>query len=144
MSARTTSSINRGWRYAPVGLTDSGQPRGSAPVHTVALPHPNVVLPAQGFDDRDYQFLSSYRRRLRLGPDLAGRRAVVRFHGVMTAARVFCNGRLVTEHRGGFVPFTSDLTPHLRWDGDDELAVEVDSTERADIPPFGGHVDYLT
>lgn len=144
MSARTTSAINRGWLYAPVGLTDSGRPRASAPAQSVALPHPNVVLPAQGFDDRDYQFLSSYRRRLRLAPDLAGRRAVVRFQAVMSAARVFCNGHLVTQHRGGFVPFSCDLTSHLRWDGEDELAVEVDSTERPDIPPFGGHVDYLT
>jgi len=32
----------------------------------------------------------------------------------------------------------------LKFDGDNVLAVELDSTERADIPPFGGEIDYLT
>src|SRR5262249_50299619 len=33
---------------------------------------------------------------------------------------------------------------YLRWGQDNVLAVEVDSTERADIPPFGKNIDYLT
>src|SRR5580692_633023 len=40
--------------------------------------------------------------------------------------------------------FSFDLTPHLQFDADNVLTVEVDSTERADIPPFGNEVDYLT
>src|SRR4029077_17473248 len=34
--------------------------------------------------------------------------------------------------------------PHINWSGDNVLAVELDSTERKDIPPFGNKVDYLT
>jgi beta-galactosidase len=48
------------------------------------------------------------------------------------------------EYRGGYTPFSFELTPHLNWRGDNVLAVEVDSTERKDIPPFGGDIDYLT
>jgi beta-galactosidase len=36
------------------------------------------------------------------------------------------------------------LTPHLDFDGENVLAVDVDSSERADIPPFGYEIDYLT
>jgi beta-galactosidase len=36
------------------------------------------------------------------------------------------------------------LTPHIDFDGENLLAVDVDSTERADIPPFGYQIDYLT
>ncbi len=62
----------------------------------------------------------------------------------MTAATVYLNGERLGEHRGGYTPFTIELTGHVRWDAENVLAVEVDSTERPDIPPFGGQIDYLT
>ena len=36
------------------------------------------------------------------------------------------------------------MTPHIEYSGENVLAVKVDSTERADIPPFGYQLDYLT
>jgi beta-galactosidase len=145
MSARITSSLNRGWRFTPSPLkTAEGGADSARGERIVSLPHANVVLPAQGFDDDAFQFVSTYRRRLRLPAELADRRVLVRFDGVMTAGTLYCNGRLVGSQRGGFVPFTYELTEYLHWDGDDELVMEVDSSERADIPPFGGHIDYLT
>src|SRR5262245_21292511 len=62
----------------------------------------------------------------------------------MTAATVWINGQKLGEYRGGYTPFSFELTPHLNWRGDNVLAMEVDSTERSDIPPFGGEIDYLT
>ena len=32
----------------------------------------------------------------------------------------------------------------MNWNGNNVIAVELDSTERADIPPFGALIDYLT
>jgi len=62
----------------------------------------------------------------------------------MTASTVWLNGIRLGEYRGGFTPFSFELTPHLDPLGDNVLAVEVDSTERPDIPPFGDQLDYLT
>ena len=62
----------------------------------------------------------------------------------MTATRVWLNGTLLGTYKGGYTPFSFELTPHLNAEGANVLAVEVDSTERADIPPFGNIVDYLT
>jgi beta-galactosidase len=62
----------------------------------------------------------------------------------MTASTVWLNGVRLGEYKGGFTPFSFELTPHVRFDADNLLAVQVDSTERADIPPFGYEVDYLT
>lgn len=62
----------------------------------------------------------------------------------MTAATVYINGEALGEHRGGYTPFSFELTPHVDWEEDNLLAVEVDSTERPDIPPFGARIDYLT
>jgi beta-galactosidase len=144
MTLRVTSSINRGWLFQPLSRAEAEALRPDERSEAVSLPHPNIVLPAQGFDDQAFQFLSFYRRRLRLPAEAQGNRVLVRFDGVMTAATLSCNGTRLLEHRGGFVPFTCELTDHLRWDEQDEITVEVDSRERADIPPFGGHLDYLS
>jgi len=57
-------------------------------------------------------------------------------------------GRSVTaaigEFLGGYLPSSFELPDLLRWGQPNEIAVRVDSTERADIPPFGGRIDYLT
>ncbi|HEY6332630.1 MAG TPA: glycoside hydrolase family 2 TIM barrel-domain containing protein, partial [Blastocatellia bacterium] len=47
-------------------------------------------------------------------------------------------------YQGGYTPFSFELTQHLDFDAENVLAVAVDSTERADIPPFGHQIDYLT
>src|SRR5208282_5963595 len=107
-------------------------------------PHSNTRLPWHSFDDKSYQFVSIYRRHLRLPGEARGRHVFVDFEGVMTAAVVWINGQRLGEYRGGYTPFSFELTPHLDWERENVLAVEVDSTERSDIPPFGGEIDYLT
>src|ERR1017187_3960388 len=54
------------------------------------------------------------------------------------------NGTRLGEYKGGYTPFTFELTQHVDFDRDNVLAVEVDSSERPDIPPFGNEIDYLT
>ncbi len=103
----------------------------------VVIPHTNVRLPWHNFDDKDYEFVSTYRQRFKLPQAARGRRVFVDFEGVMTASTVWINGVSLGEYKGGFTPFSFELTPHLRANGENVLAVQVDSTERADIPPFG-------
>lgn len=110
----------------------------------VTIPHTNKLLPWHGFDDKEYEFVSIYRRHFSLPAAMKDRRVFVDFGGVMTAATVWLNGRRLGENRGGYTPFSFELTPQLNWKGGNVLAVEVDSTERKDIPPFGGEIDYLT
>ena len=63
----------------------------------------------------------------------------------MTASTVWINGVSLGEYRGGYTPFSFELTRHLAKEGGENvLVVQVDSTERADIPPFGYQIDYLT
>ena len=62
----------------------------------------------------------------------------------MTASTVWINGDRLGEYKGGYTPFSFDLTPHLDFDGENVLAVDLDSSERPDIPPFGYQIDYLT
>src|SRR5690242_2149176 len=144
-AGRMVLPINRGWRYSSKfvegghdkSFDDSGFDR-------VVVPHTNKRLPWHGFDEKGYEFVSLYRRRFKLLAEAKGKRVFVDFEGVMTASTVWINGTRLGEYKGGYTPFSFELTPHLDWDGENVLAVDVDSSERPDIPPFGYEIDYLT
>ncbi|MGA7218140.1 MAG: glycoside hydrolase family 2 TIM barrel-domain containing protein, partial [Candidatus Sulfotelmatobacter sp.] len=142
---RLVLPMNRGWRYRP-GFVEGGHDLNFDDSHfdRVVVPHSNIPLSWHGFDDKSYEFISLYRRRFRLPPGVRGRRVFVDFEGVMTASTVWINGKRLGEYKGGYTPFSFELTPHLEFDGENLLAVDVDSSERPDIPPFGYQIDYLT
>lgn len=142
---RYVFSMNTHWLYG--GRVADGSTRAEfddRSFEPVTIPHTNKLLPWHSFDEKEFQFVSIYRRHFRLPSELQGRRIFVDFAGVMTAATVTLNGEKLGEYRGGYTPFSFDLTKHLKWDGENVMAVEVDSTERPDIPPFGENIDYLT
>ncbi len=142
---RLVLPLNRNWRYSRMvaegaharDFDDSGYER-------IVIPHTNVRLPWHSFDEKSYEFVSSYRRRFKLPPEARGHRVLVDFEGVMTASTVWINGERLGEYKGGYTPFSFDLSPHIDFDGENLLAVDVDSSERPDIPPFGYQIDYLT
>src|SRR6266576_919277 len=142
---RLVLPMNRNWRYSRTvaegsharDFDDSGYER-------VVIPHTNIKLPWHSFDEKSYEFVSSYRRHFKLPPEARGRHVFVDFEGVMTASTVWLNGQRIGEYKGGYTPFSFDLTPHIDFEGENVLAVDVDSSERPDIPPFGYEIDYLT
>jgi beta-galactosidase len=142
---RTILPINRNWRYHPAKVAGAESPGfDDAKFEHVVIPHTNIELPWHNFDDKDYEFISTYRRRFRFPKRAEGKRIFVDFEGVMTASTVWINGVLLGDYRGGFTPFSFELTQHLHKDAENVLVVQVDSTERADIPPFGYEIDYMT
>ena len=144
-SQRRVFPLNHKWLYSEKNVAGGTSARfNDSGFARVTIPHTNKLLPWHGFDDKEYQFVSLYRRHFRMPPGMSGRRVFVDFGGVMTAAIVTLNGQKLGEYRGGYTHFSFELTPHIDWRGDNVLAVEVDSTERNDVPPFGGEIDYLT
>ena len=51
----------------------------------------------------------------------------------MAAAEVYLNQVLVGLHRGGYTPFSCEITHAVNFGGENQLVVVVDSTERPDI-----------
>ncbi|MBV8673384.1 MAG: beta galactosidase jelly roll domain-containing protein, partial [Acidobacteriaceae bacterium] len=143
--SRMLLPINRNWRYSP-SVVDGGHAVAfdDSSFDRVVIPHTNRSLPWHSFDEKSYEFISLYRRPFKLPPEAKGKRIFVDFEGVMTASTVWINGQKLGEYKGGYTPFSFELTPNINWDGSNLLAVDVDSTERPDIPPFGFEVDYLT
>jgi beta-galactosidase len=142
---RLVLQMNRNWRYSRTAaegshardFDDSGYER-------ITIPHTNAKLSWHSFDEKAYEFVSSYRRRFKLPPEARGKHVFVDFEGAMTASTVYINGTRLGEYKGGYTPFSFDLTPHVDFNGENVLVVDLDSSERADIPPFGYEIDYLT
>ena len=138
---RTVLLFNDDWLYSP---TEASPETPDSAFERVTLPHTNIVLPHHNFDNAEYQFISTYRKRFRLPEPRHGRRVYIDFEGAMIASTVSLNGHLVGDYEGGYTPFSFDLTDYLNENGDNLLTVRLDSTERPDIPPYGRVVDYLT
>lgn len=60
------------------------------------------------------------------------------FDGVYCRAKVYINGHLVAERPNGFASFTCNLTPYIRRDGSNVLAVRVDHSQDADTRWYTG------
>ena len=142
---RRAYPLNRNWLFG--GKTRAG---ASAPGFDdsawkkITLPHSNARLPWHSFDEKEFQYVSAYRRHFRALPEWKGKRVFLDFAGAMTASTVTVNGHRFDEYKGGYTPFSFEIGPHLKYGEDNVIAVELDSTERSDIPPFGGDIDYLT
>lgn len=136
--------LNHHWRYIPeFSVEHMGKSCDESGFCDVNIPHTNLELPYCGFDEKSYQFISSYRKTFIVPPEHNKRRVFVDFAGVMIYAEVYINGHKIGSNKGGFTPFSVELTDYISYDAPNVLAVMVDSTERSDIPPFGNEVDYL-
>ncbi|MBI1277125.1 MAG: hypothetical protein GC179_03260 [Anaerolineaceae bacterium] len=138
---RSIIPFNDGWLFAPADVQANVS---DSQFEMVTLPHTNKVLPYHNFDNMEYQFISTYRKRFKLPEVRNGRRVFIDFEGAMIASEVYLNGAKVGDNEGGFTPFSFDITDQLLESGENLLTVRLDSTERPDIPPFGFVVDYLT
>ncbi len=133
--------LNESWEYLrePSPAFFEGEGEGE----TVRLPHTGTMLPYNYSEERDYQYLSGYRKKLRLPPLGEGRRLFVTFDGAAQRSRLVFNGVTLLTHACGYTAFTAELTA-LAAEGENVLALELDSREQLDQPPFGNEIDYLT
>jgi beta-galactosidase len=130
--------LNAGWRLGPA--------EDAAPGEEVTLPHVAVPLGWRDWEPETWQRRWTYRRSLP-GPPPTGHRVFADFQGVMTSATVSAGGVTLATHRGGFLPFSVELTAALAG-GAAELEVVVDATQQ-DVPPASvadgpDAIDFLT
>lgn len=137
--------LNEGWKFSErfeQAMCDTDY--NDASMKAVRLPHTNREVPFHYFDEHAYQMVCGYRRTFAAKPEWKNKRVFVTFEGVAHTANVFLNGKKLAEHHCGYTAFTAELTDALIWETENVLAVEVDTTEQQNIPPFGFVVDYMT
>jgi beta-galactosidase len=68
-----------------------------------------------------------YRKEFVLPREARGKKVFIEFEGVRQIADVYLNGQHLGQDKTGFIPFGFDLTPHLKADATNVLAVRVDN-----------------
>jgi beta-galactosidase len=80
-----------------------------------------------------------YRKHLKLTADLANKIAALEFDGVYDDSEVWVNGHFVGGRPYGYSSFEVTLSPHLKFDGTDNVvAVRVDHSRFADSRWYTG------
>lgn len=140
---RTVFPLNFGWKYSPSFSKEMTETNyDDSKFETVDIPHTNKELPLNYFDEKSYQFISCYRKTFDIGKKEKGKRYILHFEGAAVYSKVHLNGEFIGEYKGAYTPFSFDITDKVKSKGN-ILVVELDSTERKEIPPFGNVVDYL-
>lgn len=91
----------------------------------------------ESIDLRDHYGFVFYQRALALPKSLKDERILLRFGAVTHHARVYLNGALICEHKGGFLPFEVEIQDSVRFDGDNLLTVAVDNRIDYSTLPVG-------
>ena len=78
-----------------------------------------------------------YQRKVTLPTFCAGQRVVLRFGSVTHTAKVWLNGKLIAQHKGGFTPFEADVTALLRPGETALLTVACDNRVNHSTLPVG-------
>ncbi|HWC83330.1 MAG TPA: glycoside hydrolase family 2 TIM barrel-domain containing protein [Pseudonocardiaceae bacterium] len=110
-----------------VEFTDAG-------LTPVTVPHCVTPLSWQGWQPPSWESLWVYRQYFDSTPALRRGRAFLTFDGVLSAASVYLNDKLLGTHEGGYLPFEFELTGKLNPQSN-VLAVVVDGRWNQDVPP---------
>ena len=115
-------------RFADAALDETGWER-------VTLPHTVTDLSWRSWNPSTWEKVWAYRRHIAVTDLPADSRVFLEFGAAMTAATVTFNGEVLGEHRGGYLPFSYEVTDVLAASGDNLLAVALDSRFTINVPP---------
>ena len=82
--------------------------------------------------------LGWYRKQLELPDDLGDQRVLVEFDGVYHQSEVWCNGQFCGQRPYGYSSFCYDITPYIRADQPNVLAVRVDNARQKNSRWYSG------
>ncbi|WP_260191931.1 glycoside hydrolase family 2 protein [Actinophytocola gossypii] len=147
-AATVTVPLVSNWRFGGRFVNDNATQPGfdDSGYGVVTLPHTVVPLSWRDWNPAAWEHVWIYRKHFDLPPDAAGLRVFLDFDGVLTAGTPWLNGASLGAHRGGYLPFSHEITGRARSSGN-VLAVTVDS-RWLPVPPSGhpsgaGAVDYF-
>lgn len=96
----------------------------------------------EGIDFRDHYGWVFYQRKIAVPSILNGQRLMLRCDAVTHHAKVFLDGEMVCEHKGGFLPFEVEITDRL--DSKEHLlTIAVDNVIDYTTLPVGGKADMM-
>ncbi|MCW2931145.1 MAG: lacZ2 [Actinomycetia bacterium] len=111
-----------------------GPASGGGAATPVTLPHTVTPLSWQNWKPASWERAWLYASTFDAPAASSGMRVFLDFAGAMTHSTVTLNNATVAECLGGYLPFSGEVTRHLRPSGN-QLSVLLDSTFNLNVPP---------
>ncbi len=135
-SGREVYSMNPAWRFHKGAMEGAETKEFNDKDWTVvSLPDGIEYLPTEASGCINYQGEVWYRKHFTPDAALKGKKLFLHFEAIMGKSKVFVNGKLLTEHFGGYLPVIVDVTDVLDWNGDNVIAVWADNSDDPSYPP---------
>lgn len=135
-SGREVYSMNPAWRFHK-GAVESAETKefNDKDWTVVSLLDGIEYLPTEASGCINYQGEVWYRKHFTPDAALKGKKLFLHFEAIMGKSKVFVNGKLLTEHFGGYLPVIADVTDVLDWNGGNVIAVWADNSDDPSYPP---------
>ena len=138
-------NLNGEWQFE-IDNGRSGESRGFA-VEGYQLKD-KIIVPfcpeskLSGIQYTDFMYGVWYKRSINI--ERKEGRIILHFGAVDWYSEIYVNGVLVGEHKGGYDPFSFDITPYLKKSGKQTLCVKVKDATDNGFQPRGKQVNTPT
>jgi beta-galactosidase len=147
MMSRIRDTFDFGWKFFKGDARGAQQPNfADASWREVDLPHdwsiegpinekpPMAVGGGQIFP----MGIGWYRKHFNIPESYRGRKVFIEFEGVYQLSEVWINGQYLGKRPYGFIGFCYDMTPHLKYGGDNVIAVKADNSHQPNCRWYQG------
>jgi beta-galactosidase len=143
-ASRIKKTVNASWKFhkgdfkdaAVVDIDDSEW-------ETISIPHTWNNLDANDDEKSYYRDICWYRKTVFITKEVAKLNSCLYFEGVNQIADVYVNGQYVGQHKGGYTRFNFDITPFIKYDEENEIAVKVDNSHNVGIAPLSADFTFF-
>ncbi|WP_192912602.1 glycoside hydrolase family 2 protein [Bacteroides salyersiae] len=131
--------FNEGWSFfrvdSSIHLDESKLIEGDFPpqAESVTLPHTVRIEPL--VVNNQWQGISYYSKSFQISKNDKNKSLFLKFEGAMTVADVWINGKHITTHVGGFLPFTINIDKAVKPDSNNILVVKLDNRDNPTTGP---------
>jgi beta-galactosidase len=144
---RVVRNFDQDWRFSRPDIqasTEAGKagnedlaPANDSAWEQVHLPHTVRLEPFNASGGRNYQGICWYQKRFAILPEWRGRIIQLVFQRAMQVAAVWMNGKHLTTHYGGYLPFVLDISTVAQLGNDkvNVLTVRLNNNDNSQVPP---------
>jgi beta-galactosidase len=136
-SGREVYNFNVGWKFYRGSFSGAeAKTCNDKNWDIVSLPHTVQLLPEAASGGKNYQGAAWYRKYFHLDNSFVGKKIWLHFEAIMGKAKIYVNGKLITEHLGGFLPIIINLSDAgVVANSDCEISVCADNSDDPTFPP---------
>jgi len=99
----------------------------------VVLPHTARVEPVIN-KKNTWEGICYYRRSFTPAKSWRRKKLFLEFNGAMQQSDIYVNGQLVMQHKGGYTPFSIDLSQFVHYDRPNKIIVRLDNRAHKNFP----------